>query len=57
MRAATPAAFGEDIEVPWSQPKAWPCDVKQAELKSDEVKGSLQMSPFSERAPKVPQPP
>jgi hypothetical protein len=55
--AATPTAFGEDIEVPWSQPRGWPSSSRHAVLNADEAKGSVQRSPFLERAPNDPQPP
>ncbi len=55
--AATPAAFGADIDVPWSQPKDCPRNEKQAELKIEEANGSVQISPLSESAPNEPQPP
>ena len=52
-----PVASGEAIDVPCSQPKDCPRNEKQAELKSEEAKGSVQISPLSESAPNEPQPP
>src|SRR5439155_1923827 len=55
--AATPRAFGADIDVPWSQPKPAPSALKHAKLKSEDWSGSRQISPLASSAPSEPQPP